>query len=97
MSCLKLGLGKADASLRKQVLYMMQLSITNVIQLFGAGTSQEESRKGRNQTGFESQPEAGKVSSSEQTSAAKRLATVISKQVSIRNVTGKVGHSNRRL
>jgi hypothetical protein len=50
---------------------MMQLSRTKVVQFFGTGTSQEESRKGRSQAGFESQPEAGTVSSSEQAPAAK--------------------------
>jgi hypothetical protein len=71
MSCLKPGLGKSDASLRKQVLYMMQLSRTKVVQFFGTGTSQTETRKGRNQAGFELQPDSGKVSSSEQAPAAK--------------------------
>jgi len=58
VSCLKPGLGKTSESLGKQVLYMMQLSKTKAVQPSGAGTSQDEPRKGRNQTGFESQPGA---------------------------------------
>jgi hypothetical protein len=90
MSCLKSGLERTGASLGKQVLYMMQQSIIRLIQLFGAETSQEETRKGRIQAGFESQSEAEKVSSSEQASAAKKLATAISKQIPIWNVTGRL-------
>jgi len=79
MSRLKLGFGRAGENLGIQVLYMMQLSKTKVIQLFGAETGQEEYRKGKSQTSLELQSDATQVSSSEQASMANNLATENSK------------------